>query len=129
MIELGSFRAGDPHVEAILTSEERLLEQFGVEAATQLLNVWEHPSDEAIGVYDSAGHLVAGSTVLNPVYERSIISQGRAVAVGQVHPCPDDHGRPRRQIPLIIGTLMSALFSGYMAYYLAWPSGSILSGP
>ena len=121
VIELGSFRAGDPHVEAILTSEERLLEQFGVEAATQLLNVWEHPSDEAIGVYDSAGHLVAGSTVLNPVYERSIISkEGLSLSVKSTH-APGDHGRPWRQIPLIIGTLMSALFSGYMAYYLAWP--------
>jgi len=40
----------------------------------------------------------------------------------QVHPRPGNvPGRPWHQIPLLIGTLMSALFSGYMAYYLAWP--------
>ena len=69
VLELGSFRPGDPHVEAILASEERLLQQFGVEAAGQLLTVWEHPSDEAIGVYDGAGQLLVGLPVVQPAYE------------------------------------------------------------
>lgn len=121
VLELGSFRPGDPHVEAILASEERLLQQFGVEAAGQLLTVWEHPPDEAIGVYNSAGQLLVGQPVAQPAYEHMVISkEGLALSIKSTH-APDDHGRPWRQIPLIIGTLMSALFSGYMAYYLAWP--------
>ena len=121
VLELSSFRPGDPHVEAILASEERLLEQFGVEAAGQLLTVWEHPPDEAIGVYDSAGQLVVGLPVAQPVYDRSLTSkEGLTLSIRSTH-APDDHGRPWSQIPLIIGTIMSALFSGYMAYYLAWP--------
>ncbi|MCF5724477.1 HAMP domain-containing sensor histidine kinase [Pseudomonas syringae] len=121
VLELGSFRPGDPHVEAILASEERLLQQFGVDAASQLLTVWEHPPDEAIGVYDSAGQLLVGQPVAQPAYERALTSkEGLALSIKSTH-APDDHGRPWRQIPLIIGTLMSALFSGYMAYYLAWP--------
>ena len=75
VLELSSFRPGDPLVEAILASEERLLEQFGVEAAGQLLTVWEHPPDEAIGVYDSAGQLVVGLPVAQPVYDRSLTSK------------------------------------------------------
>ena len=76
-------------VEAILTSEEQLLEQFGVEAATQLLTCGSILSDEAIGVYDSAGHLVAGSTVLatRSMSDQSSVRKG-CHAVGQVHPCP-----------------------------------------
>lgn len=121
VLELGSFRPGDPHVEAILASEERLLQQFGVEAAGQLLTVWEHPPDEAIGVYDDAGQLLVGLPVAQPAYEQTLVSkEGLALTIRSTH-APDDHGRPWRQIPLIIGTLMSAIFSGYMAYYLAWP--------
>ena len=121
VLELGSFRPGDPHVEAILASEERLLQQYGVEAAGQLLTVWEHPPDEAIGVYDDAGQLLVGLPVAQPAYEQTLVSkEGLALTIRSTH-APDDHGRPWRQIPLIIGTLMSAIFSGYMAYYLAWP--------
>lgn len=121
VLELTSFRPGDPHVEAILASEERLLKQFGVEAAGQLLTVWEHPPDEAIGIYDSVGQLVVGLPVAQPAYEQTLTSkEGLTLTVRSTH-APNDHRRPGSQIPLIIGTLMSALFSGYMAYYLPWP--------
>lgn len=121
MLELGRFRPNDPHVQTILAAEEQLLQQFGIEAAGQLLTVWERPGDEAIGIYDSAGQLRAGLPVVAPAYERSVVSkEGLTLVIRSTH-MPDDHGRPWPQMPLIIGTLMSALFSGYMAYYLAWP--------
>ena len=55
VLELSRFRPGDPHVGAILASEQKLLEQFGVQAAGQFLAVWERPPDEVIGIYDSTG--------------------------------------------------------------------------
>ena len=122
VLELGRFRPGDPHVEAILASEQKLLQQFGVEAAGQLLAVWERPSGEAIGVYDRDGQLLVGAPVVRPAYDQAVISkEGLALSLRSTHSPGNDGGRPWQQIPLIIGTLMSALFSGYMAYYLAWP--------
>jgi two-component system, OmpR family, sensor kinase len=122
VLELGRFRPNDPHIEAILAAEEQLLEQFGVEAAGQLLTVWERPADESVGVYDEAGRLLAGATVTQPAYERSVTSkEGLALTIRSTHAPGKDPGRPWHQIPLLIGTVMSALFSGYMAYYLAWP--------
>ena len=122
VLELGRFRPNDPHVQAILAAEERLLQQYGVEAAGQLLSVWERPPDEAIGVYDSKGQLLAGAPVAQAAYEQSVISkEGQALSIRSTHAPGKAPGPPWHQIPLIIGTLMSALFSGYMAYYLAWP--------
>lgn len=122
VVGLGRLRPGDPHVEAILASEQKLLQQFGVEAAGQLLAVWERPSGEAIGVYDRAGQLLVGAPVVRPAYDQAVISkEGLALSLRSTHSPGNDGGRPWQQIPLIIGTLMSALFSGYMAYYLAWP--------
>jgi two-component system OmpR family sensor kinase len=123
ILVLGSFGPGDPHLEAILASEKQLLEQVGVESGRQLLTVWEHPDDQAIGVYDPAGQLLAGSPVAHPAYERSVISkEGFALSLRSSQSPGNDGGRgPGRSIPLIIGTVMSALFSGYLAYYLAWP--------
>lgn len=123
VLVLGSFMPGDPHLEAILASEEQLLRQFGVESGQQLLTVWERPDDQAIGVYDSAGQLLAGSPVPHPAYERSVISRdGIALSLRSTHsPGKGGDGGPGRLTPMIIGTVMSALFSGYLAYYLAWP--------
>lgn len=122
ILQLGSFRPSDPHLETILASEQRLLQLFGVESAGQLLAAWEHPPDEAVGVYNSAGQLLVGSPVAQPVYEQSVVSQeGLTLSIRSSHAPGHEEGRPWRQIPLIIGTVMSALFSGYMAYYLAWP--------
>lgn len=122
VLELGRFRPNDPHVEAILSAEEKLLQQFGIEAAGELLTVWERPSDEGIGVYDSAGQLLVGAPVTHVAHERSVISkEGLVLSIRSTHAPGKDPGRPWHEIPLIIGTVMSALFSGYMAYYLAWP--------
>ena len=122
VLELSRFRPGDPHVEAILAAETGLLEQFGVDAAGQLLTVWERPPDENIGVYDSNGRLIAGAPVAQPAYERAVTSkEGLALSIRSTHAPGNIPDRPWHQIPLLIGTLMSALFSGYMAYYLAWP--------
>lgn len=122
VLELSRFRPNDPHVQAMLAAEEKLLQQFGVEAAGQLLAVWERPPDEAIGVYDSTGKLLVGSPVEQTAYEQAVISkEGLALSIRSTHAPGNDPGMPWHQTPLIIGTLMSALFSGYMAYYLAWP--------
>ena len=122
VLELSRFRPNDPHVQTMLAAEEKLLQQFGVEAAGQLLAVWERPPDEAIGVYDSTGKLLVGSPVEQAAYEQAVISkEGLALSIRSTHAPGNDPGMPWHQTPLIIGTLMSALFSGYMAYYLAWP--------
>ena len=120
---LENFRPGDPHLEVVLVSEEQLLQQFGIESGKQLLAVWQHPPGQAIGVYDVAGQLLAGSPVSQPTYERSFISkEGVTLSLRSSRsPGRDDNGRPGRLTPLIVGTVMSALFSGYLAYYLAWP--------
>jgi len=117
----GSLGPGDHHLDAILASEEQLLEQYGVDSGRQLLTVWEPVHGQAIGVYDNAGQLLAGTPVPQPAYEKSLISKdGVTLSLRSSHP-PHEPGRLGHWIPLIIGTVMSALFSGYMAYYLAWP--------
>lgn len=123
LLVLGSSRPGDPHLETILATEEQLLRQFGVESGRQLLTVWGHPDDQAIGVYNSAGQLLAGAPVPQPAYEQSIISkEGVALSLRSTHSLGKKGDRgPSHWTPLIIGTVMSALFSGYLAYYLAWP--------
>lgn len=110
---------GDPKLDALLLSEAQLLEHYGLESGRQLLAVSRFPDGQGIGVYDSAGQLVAGVPVSNAVYERSLVSkEGSALSLrSSGHP----HDGPGRSMPLIIGTVMSALFSGYMAFYLAWP--------
>jgi two-component system OmpR family sensor kinase len=120
---LENFRPGDPDLEVVLVSEEQLLRKFGLESGRQLLAVWQHLPGQAIGVYDVAGQLLAGSPVLQPTYERSFISkEGVTLSLrSSLSPGRDDNGRPGHLIPLIVGTVMSALFSGYLAYYLAWP--------
>ncbi|AZD16349.1 HAMP domain-containing sensor histidine kinase [Pseudomonas chlororaphis] len=119
---LGSFVPGDPHLEAILASEEQLLQQYGIDSGRQLLTVWQHPPDQAIGVYDSSGQLLAGSPVAHLAYEKTLVSKEVLRLSLRSSLVPGDHRRPPgRLIPLLIGTLMSALFSAYMAYYLAWP--------
>ncbi|WP_210639495.1 ATP-binding protein [Pseudomonas sp. Tri1] len=120
---MGSSRPGDPHLETILAAEEQLLRQFGVESGRQLLAVWEHPADQAVGVYDSTGQLLAGAPVAQPAYTRSVVDKdGAALLLKSTHPLAQERDKgPSPWTPLIIGTVMSALFSGYMAFYLAWP--------
>ena len=108
---MGSSRPGDPHLETILATEEQLLRQFGIESGRQLLAVWEHPDDQAVGVYDSAGQLLAGTPVPQPAYERSIIGKdGIVLSLKSTHPLGKKGDRgPSHWTPLIIGTVMSCL--------------------
>ena len=71
----GSLGPGDHHLDAILASEEQLLAQYGVDSGRQLLTVWGPARGQAIGVYDRAGQLLAGTPVLRPAYEKSLISK------------------------------------------------------
>ncbi|AHL33356.1 histidine kinase [Pseudomonas brassicacearum] len=123
LLVMGSAKPGDPHLETILASEEQLLRQFGVESGRQLLAVWEHPDDQAIGVYDRAGQLLAGEAIAQPAYERAVVGKdGVTLSLKSTHPPGQKRDKgPSPWTPLIIGTVMSALFSGYMAFYLAWP--------
>lgn len=123
LLMMGSSRPGDPHLETILAAEEQFLRQFGVESGRQLLAVWEHPADQAVGVYDSTGQLLAGAPVAQPAYTRSVIGKdGAALLLKSTHPLAQERDKgPSPWTPLIIGTVMSALFSGFMAFYLAWP--------
>ncbi|MCU1727113.1 HAMP domain-containing histidine kinase [Pseudomonas sp. 7P_10.2_Bac1] len=125
---LSKSKPGDPHLDTILTSEIHLLESFGVESGMQLLTVWRHPDDQAIGIYDSSGELLAGSPVLHPVFERAVLSREGIELFLRSTRAPGEHGEGGPGLgegpglmPLIIGTVMSALFSGYMAFYLTWP--------
>ncbi len=87
LLVMGSPKPGDPHLETVLATEEQLLRQFGIESGRQLLTVWEHPDDQAIGVYDSAGQLLAGTPVPQPAYERSVISkEGIVLSLKSTHP-------------------------------------------
>lgn len=123
VLQLGNHGVGDPQMEIILASEEKLLTQFGIDAGRQLLAVWEHSDDQAIGVYDAAGQLVAGQPVSRPAFERTLVSKDGATLRLKSSLDPDMSGGkgPGHSTPLLIGTVMSALFSGYMAFYLAWP--------
>lgn len=123
LLVMGNSRPGDPHLETVLATEEQLLRQFGVESGRQLLAVWEHPDDQAVGVYDHAGQLLAGTPVPQPAYERPVLSKdGIVLSLRSTHALGKKGDRgPSHWTPLIIGTVMSALFSGYMAFYLAWP--------
>ncbi|WWF47886.1 ATP-binding protein [Pseudomonas trivialis] len=124
--EVETFEPDDPNLKVILASEAALLRQFGVESGAELLATWRRPPDQAIGVYDNAGQLLAGSAVLSPAYEQTVISkEGLILSLRSTHPISYEHGGPGLQVPLIIGTLMSALFSGFLAYYLAWPLASL----
>ncbi|WP_249675335.1 HAMP domain-containing sensor histidine kinase [Pseudomonas abieticivorans] len=123
LLVLGSFVPADPHLEATLHSEEQLLAQYGLQAGQQLLAVAQPPTGQAIGVYDSAGNVVAGVPIPVPAFEKTVLSkEGDRLSIrSTLDPGIDRDRRPGRAVPLIIGTVMSALFSGYMAFYLAWP--------
>ena len=123
IITLSRQGPGNPHLDTILESEEQLLRQFGVEAGRQLLQVWHHPDGEAIAVYDSHGQLLAGLPIVDPVFERTVLSkEGLSLSLrsSRVPGNGGGEGGPGL-MPLLIGTVMSALFSSFMAFYLAWP--------
>ncbi len=124
VMTLSRLGPGNPHLDTILESEAQLLRHYGVEAGKQLLDVWHHPDDEAIAVYDSSGQLLAGLPIEHPAYEQIVISnEGLSLSLRSTR-APGNGGGGEGGpglMPLLIGTVMSALFSGYMAFYLAWP--------
>ena len=123
----GSLGPGDHHLDAILASEEQLLEQYGVESGRQLLAVWQPPHGQAIGVYDSAGQLLAGTPVSQVAYEKSLISKdGAALSLRSSHP-PHEPGRLGHWIPLIIGTLNNGLnLLGVSSFYQQVVKGVVI---
>lgn len=120
---LDGLSPSDPGLDALVKAEERLLQQFGIDSARQLLLVLPPPHGERVGVYDSGGALLAGSPVVHPAFERSVVSQdGSVLSLRSTRaPGKDGGNQPGLSIPLLVGAVMSALFSAYMAYYLAWP--------
>lgn len=123
IITLSHKPPGNPHLETVLESEEQLLRHYGVEAGKQLLNVWHHADYGYVAVYDSDGRLLIGLPVAQPAFERTVVSKEGLTLTLRSSRLPgygDGSGGPGL-MPLIIGTIMSALFSGYLAFYLAWP--------
>jgi signal transduction histidine kinase len=114
---------GDPDLRSLLNNGQRMIEQHGVEAGSQLLDVWMRKSDEEVGLYDAQGHLVAGAAVLRPLFEKQLVSKEgvpltlRSSTLMKGEPEPGSFG----SIPILIGTVMSALFSWLLALYLLRP--------
>ena len=123
ILMLSSFGPGDPEVRAMLASEVRMIEQFGENAGVQLLSTWQlHPGQE-VGLYDSQGALLAGTDVSHAQFEKRLISKdGNAVLLrSSVAVSNDFQQRPFGFTPLLIGTVMSALFSWLLTWYLLRP--------
>ena len=123
ILMLSSFGPGDPEVRAMLASEARMVEQFGETAGAQLLSTWQlHPRQE-VGLYDSRGALLAGTDVSHAQFEKHLISKdGNAVLLrSSVAASNDLQQRPFGFTPLLIGTVMSALFSWLLTWYLLRP--------
>lgn len=126
ILGLNNALAGNPQLDALLNNEEQLLQRYGLEPGRQLLEVWQQRPDQAVGLYDSSGQLLAGAAVAAAAYRREITSKdGHSVVLQSTFvpggpDGPSDDGPPHLT-PIIVGTVMSALFSWYLAHYLAWP--------
>lgn len=114
---------GDPDLRSLLINEQRMIEQFGVEAGSQLLNVWARKPGEEVGLYDDSENLIAGAAVMQPVFEKQLVSkQGERLTIRSANPATEEP-KPGSFgfIPILIGTIMSALFSWLLAWYLLRP--------
>lgn len=121
---IGRFFPGDPQIGTVFFNTQHVIERFGVDAGKPLLTVWaDDLHGKRIGLYDPQGHLLAGSPVPANAYSLPVTaSDGQVVTLR----APEDPGSPEGKgpshaIPLVVGTVMSALFSWYLAYYLVWP--------
>ena len=114
---------GDPDLRSLLINGQRMVEQHGVEAGSQLLDVWARKSGEEVGLYDAQGRLIAGAEVPQPLFEKQLVSKEgapltlRSATLVKGEPEPGSFG----SIPILIGTVMSALFSWLLALYLLRP--------
>jgi len=119
---------GTPQLNDLLDNQRQLLERFGLEAARPLLALWTQPQGQQVGLYAGDGRLLAGVAVEAPAYAQAITSlEGQHLVLRSSHalsqvggPGPGDDG-PGPTIPLLVGAVLSALFSAYLAHYLAWP--------
>ncbi|HEX8596490.1 MAG TPA: ATP-binding protein [Pseudomonas sp.] len=118
-----SFGPGDPEMRAMLASEIRMVEQYGETAGGQLLDVWGlHPTQE-VGLFDDRGGLLAGTEVSHVRYEKQLTSkEGNTLWLkSSVAASNELEQRPFGFTPLLIGTVMSALFSWLLTWYLLRP--------
>ncbi|EIK95746.1 histidine kinase, Classic [Pseudomonas sp. M47T1] len=121
---IGRFFPGDPQIGTVFFNTQHVIERFGVEAGEPLLTVWaDDLHGQQIGLYDQQGQLLAGKPVPADKYNLKVTAKdGRVVwlRAPQNPGSPEGKG-PSHAIPLVVGTIMSALFSWYLAYYLVWP--------
>lgn len=121
---LGRFFPGDPQIGTVFFNTQHVIERFGVDAGKPLLTVWaDDLHGKQVGLYDQQGRLLAGNPVPAGGYSLAVTAaDGQVVTLR----APEDPGSPEGKgpshaIPLLVGTVMSALFSWYLAYYLVWP--------
>jgi signal transduction histidine kinase len=120
---LDDLRGNTPALRSLLTTEVRLLERFGEQAGRQLLEVSPQPPGVAVGLYDSAGELLAGRQVPAPRFEHALTSRdgGALLLRASASSALGEGPRPRNWGPLFTGTLMSALFAFLLSLYLTRP--------
>jgi len=117
---------GNPQLDALYGTEEKLLTTYGADAGRQLLTVLQQDETRGVGLYDKTGALIAGIAIEVAVYQREIVTADGQSVLLRASFFP---GGPQRQAddgpshftPIFVGTVMSALFSAYLAYYLVWP--------
>ncbi len=121
---IGRFFPGDPQVGTVFFNTQHVIERFGVDAGKPLLTVWaDDLHGKQVGLYDQDGQLLAGKPVAADKYSLQVTDKdGRRVWLrAPENPGSPEGKGPSHAIPLVVGTVMSALFSWYLAYYLVWP--------
>jgi len=120
---LDELRGDTPALRSLLATELNMLHRYGEQAGRQLLQVSPQPQGVQVGLYDGAGHLLAGRAVVEPRFERALLDQGGQALVlrSSVATTLDEAPRPRGMGPLVTGTLMSALFALLCSLYLTRP--------
>lgn len=111
-----------PSSGTLLDTEVRILQRSGLAAGQALFDAW--PADDnrdSTGLYDSRGRLLAGLPVESPRSELPVLTKdGHRVWLRSTFTASRQEA-PSHFTPLIIGTLMSALFSWFLSGYLVVP--------
>lgn len=121
MFMLDRSAPGDPAFRTVLENEITVLQGAGLPAGQVLFDAWKPEHGDAAGLYSAQGQLLAGQAVDKPVFEMPIRTrEGYKVLIrATVNPAHD--GGPSHWRPMIIGTVLSALFSWFLSNYLAAP--------